>query len=127
MTRALTLVVVAACLTALAIVTDFHNDTVFFTLIILPWAIVARVPGASLGALIGSTARHAVGWLAAFLTAGATVLLVSYIVRPERFVQDYGDGLGAAAWMYSLPAATIAELFWGIYEAGRATRRAAGE
>lgn len=125
MVRALGLVAVAACLTTLAIVNDVHDDGVFFTLVMVPWAFVGRIPGASLGALIGSCARHAMGWLTAFLSAGVAGLFVCGVSNPEQFFQDYRDGLAAAAWMYSLPAATIAEFFWCVFEVRPPPRRSA--
>src|SRR5579859_2125810 len=46
------------------------SERALFWGIVLPWAIFARFPGAAFGSLLGSVARHAVGWFAAVI-AGA--------------------------------------------------------
>jgi hypothetical protein len=76
---------------------------------VLPWSIAARFPGKWAGARIGAVAQHAVGWFTAFVAAGAVILILSFIERPESIFHDYRDGLRASAWIFAIFAALIAE------------------
>jgi hypothetical protein len=116
---ALALIGPVSALTFGTLASGSHDDGVIFLGIVLPWSIVARFPGAWIGSRVGLLTRHTVGWFTGFAGAGASILLLNFASSPGSFVRDYGDGLGAAAWIYGMVAATFAviltaavDVFW---------------
>src|SRR5262249_8767108 len=93
-----------------------HDGEICFWGMVLPWSVTARFQGKWAGARLGAVAQHAIGWFAAFVSAGAVILILDFIERPEAIFRDYRDGLGASAWIFAIFAALIAETCTSMIE-----------
>ena len=87
------------------------SERALFWGIVLPWAAVARFPGAWLGEFLGFVGRHALGWFSAIIAGAIAVFILNYLQDPEllSMIIRLRTGLIPTATIYGIVAATIAE------------------
>lgn len=77
---------------------------------------IFRGPGAWYGSKLGIVARHAVGWLTAFLGAELAILFFNFVEAPDHVLRDIRGKLGALDILVGLLIATGAEAFMSVFE-----------
>ena len=114
------LTVVGAVGSTIWVCRDFSTATerMMFWGIVVPWAMVARIPGAFAGEVLGGTSRRAVGWFAGVLAGAAAVLILHSVQNPdtENMLMRLRAGLLPPAIIFGMLAATIGESVLNILE-----------